>query len=247
MRLLIPLVGALSACASPQVTSGPAPVRLELPATLESERARYQSDLEVALDRVVAWFAENGLAVGRGELLASAVVFADLADAKRGLAKHYGMAEESIPDGFSGTVDGTTLFVVSRETYAKTWARLFPQHPWSDDSYRGLLTHELAHRAHALKATALFGSEEGMGPRWFFEGLAIACASQFADPPAPALTWDQLEELIAKDSAKPLSYPFYGQMFRSVAASFPVKVLVERAGREGFPATIRRDAPSRAQ
>jgi hypothetical protein len=214
---------------------------LELPASIESERGRYQEDIDAALDRVVAWFAQNGLPVDRREIIASAVVFADEAGAKRGLAKHYGIPEESIPDGFSGTVGGTTLFVVSRETFAKTWARVYPEHPWSADSYRGLLTHELAHRAHALKATAFFGSEEGMGPRWFFEGLAIACASQFADPPAPVLTWDQLQELIAKDAAKPLSYPFYGQMFRSVAASFPVKTLVEGAGREGFPAGLQRD------
>ncbi len=85
-----------------------------------------------------------------------------------------------------------------------------------------------------------------MGPRWFFEGLAIACASQFASPPAPALSWDELDELIAKDAAKPLSYPFYGQMFRSLAAKFPVKTLVEHAGRAGFPSELRRGGSSQA-
>jgi len=169
------------------------------------------------------------------------VLFADVAAAKRRLAKHFGVSEDKIPDGFSGTVDGKTLFIVARETYANTYARLYPDRPWSDRSFQDLIAHELAHRAQALKAKAIFGSEDGMGPRWFFEGLAITCASQFAENPGRMLSWEQMQDLIARDSKGILSYPLYGQMFRSVVASFPVRWLVHRAGQKGFVDLLKTD------
>lgn len=238
----------LSACASsaPIKTQGlgnsaPPVVRLTLPPSLESDRALYQKDIETALDRVDAWFSENGLGVDRREMLDSAVMFADVPEARRQMAKHFGLPEDKIPGGFSGTVDGRTLFLVSRETYAKTYARLYPDRSWSTDSFQSLVTHELAHRAHALKAKALFGSEEGMGPRWFFEGLAISCSSQFAELPTAMMGWQELKDLIAQDSNGVLSYPLYGRMFRSLAARFPVRWMVEHAAEPGFVGLLDKD------
>jgi len=217
-------------------------VRLELPRSLESERDSYAREIEAARSRVVAWFVTNRLGIGAHDIVDSAMVFADVPAAKRHLSKHFGIPEEKIPDGFSGTVDGKTLFVVAREAYAKTYARLYPEHPWSSDSYQSLITHELAHRAHAVKAQELFGSEEGMGPRWFFEGLALTCASQFSDRPLPTLSWEGMQELMTKDSTQQtMSYPLYGQMFRSIAASFPVAWLVQYAGRADFVAVLQNE------
>jgi len=216
-------------------------IRLEMPAALKHERAVYLGEIEAALARVLAWFSENELAVDRHAVVDSAVLFADVAAAKRRLAKHFGVSEDKIPDGFSGTVDGKTLFIVARETYANTYARLYPDRPWSDRSFQDLIAHELAHRAQALKAKAIFGSEDGMGPRWFFEGLAITCASQFAENPGRMLSWEQMQDLIARDSKGILSYPLYGQMFRSVVASFPVRWLVHRAGQKGFVDLLKTD------
>ena len=224
------------------ITETPPAVRLELPPSLESERDSYAREIEAARSRVVAWFAANRLTIGAQDIVDSAMVFADVPAAKRHMSKHFGIPEEKIPDGFSGTVDGKALFVVARETYAKTYARLYPEHPWSSDSYQSLITHELAHRAHAVKAQELFGSEEGMGPRWFFEGLAITCASQFSVRSLPTLTWEGMQELMAKDSTQQtMSYPRYGQMFRSIAASFPVAWLVQHAGRADFVALLQSD------
>jgi pimeloyl-ACP methyl ester carboxylesterase len=232
----------IASCASPATlrVQDPTPpslaaeLRLGLPVALESERVSYQSEIVSARDQVASWFAANGIAVDPAEIVNTAVVFADVLEAKRYMSKHFGIPEDKIPDGFSGTVDGKTLFVVARETYARTYARLYPDHSWTDDAYQSLITHELAHRAHAVKSQTLFGSEEGMGPRWFFEGLAITCASQFADRPLPWLAWDDLRALMNRDATETLSYPLYGQMFRSLTASFPVKWLVEHAGQSEF-------------
>ncbi len=108
--------------------------RLEMPPELG--RDLYRREIQEALARVLAWFDENGLAVGRDEVVDSCVVFADLAAARRRLSRHFGIPEARIPDGFSGTVDGKTLFVVARETYARTYKRLYPDRPWSDRYYQ---------------------------------------------------------------------------------------------------------------
>lgn len=235
------LLVLLAAGCHRRVAPAPAPrrlVRLELPASLEPERQAYTSALEAARSHVVAWFDAQGLRLDDRELIDAAVVFADVADARRRLAKHFSVTEDQIPDGFSGTVDGKTLFLVPRAAYERTWARLYPEHPWSSGAYQQLMAHELAHRAHALEAVKRAGSEEGMGPRWFFEGLAITCAGQFAERPLPSLARAPFEALVTSDATQVLSYPLYGQMFTSVAERRPVRWLVEHAGRGDFAARL---------
>lgn len=248
------LVGGMTpACepaSAPSIPPGPtAPsepaLQIELPHALGARRTEYARDVERARARVVAWFDGQGLAVDGDALVDRVVVFPDVAEAKRRLAEHYGIPEDQIPDSFSGTVDGATLFVVSRETYAATYARLYPEQSFSADAYAGLITHELAHRAHALFSQGRFGSEDGMGPTWFFEGLAIVCAGQFDG--APLLTWPDAHELILRDATAPLGYPRYGQLLRSLAARIPIRWMMERAGEADFVAALQRaylDEPS---
>jgi hypothetical protein len=174
-------------------------------------------------------------------LIQTAVVFEDQQQAKRRMAARYKISPDKIPDGFSGTVDGRTLYLVPRADFKKIYKRLYAGRGWEPGSYMQLATHELAHRAHALIAARLFGSEDGMGPRWFFEGLAVLCANQFATPERPYLTWRELAELIEQDKKKTLHYPLYRRIFRSLAASFPVRHMVERAGRPGFVDSLERD------
>ncbi|MBI2931257.1 MAG: alpha/beta hydrolase [Planctomycetes bacterium] len=212
---------------------------LMLPDALSGERAAYESEIRAALDHVTAWYARHGLASPKSDVIDTAIVFAEESEARRAIAGRFGVKDDAIPVGFSGTVDGKTLFVVRRELYARTYARLYPEHPWRADDYRALIAHELAHRLHASKATTIFGSEDGMGPRWFFEGLAITCASQFE--PSSTLSWPQIQELIVRDAKGPLNYPLYGQMVRSLAASFPIRWLVEYAGRPDFVDLLQRE------
>ena len=156
-----------------------------------------RADIAAALDQVTAWFGQHELPVQRRELVDHAVVFADVADARRSLAAKLGGTPDQIPESFSGTVIERTLYVVAPAAYRATYQQLYPDHAWRPQEYRALIVHEVAHRAHALQATRLFGSEEGMGPGWFFEGLALVCAGQF-DEPAPPLTRQELHDLIAR-------------------------------------------------
>jgi hypothetical protein len=208
--------------------------RLELDASLEAERARYQQDIDAALDQVIAWFGQHDMIRRRDELVDRVIVFRDEAQARPHLARHFEVAEDMIPPGFSGTVDGKTLFLVSREAYAATFAQMYPEHAFTEHAYRALVTHELAHRAHEVTAIDITGAAEGMGPPWFFEGLAITCAAQFEASFQGAPPWAEIQALIARAAQAGLGYPLYGQMFRSVATRVPVKELVSLAGRSDF-------------
>ncbi|MEW6364822.1 MAG: hypothetical protein AB1714_09310 [Acidobacteriota bacterium] len=212
-------------------------IRIELPADLEGERDRYREDILAAVDRVAAWFTQQGFETRREDLIDRAVVLGDIETAQTKVAAHFGVDRTAVPDSFSGTVDQKTLFVVCPEVYRKTYIRLYPDWPWDEAQYRGLIAHEVAHRAHARVAVSLHGSEEAMGPTWFFEGLAILCAGNFEARvgDSPQLTWEQLMAYVSEDGTKSLGYPTYGRMIRSLAAAFPAKLLIERASDRGFP------------
>ncbi|HVE82857.1 MAG TPA: hypothetical protein VND93_08405 [Myxococcales bacterium] len=224
----------LAACAPAGLShrTGPA---LTLPPELEPQRARYQADIDAALEDVTRWFSEQEVQTPAGPLVREVVVLGgDAAAVRRAFAERFGMSEAQVPDGFSGTTDGAVLFLVSRETYQATFRRLYPKETWAEGEYRRLATHEVAHRAHELAAVSLTGSSEGMGPRWFFEGLALACAGQFQASSPGRLQWKEVTALIKEDAKHPLGYPRYADMFRSAARMVPVKNLVARAGAPDF-------------
>jgi hypothetical protein len=210
--LLIPLLLAASSAAGAEA------LRCDLPAALEPERAVYESDIEAGLAQVMAFFRDAGHDLSGETLVTSATVFADVATARAHLAETFETPLENIPETFAGTVVGQVLFVVSREAYCKIWCDLYPDWPWTDETYRQLIVHELAHRAHEAIAIAHFGSAEAMGPAWFFEGLAVVCAGQFPGP-EPLLSAEEIAKLAGPGITPPESYPLYGRLVRSLAAS----------------------------
>lgn len=225
---------------SPQ-TVGAFPIALHLPAPLESERASYTADISASVDHVIAWFSERGFVLHRDDLVQTAIVFDDLGRARSELAKHFGVEASTVPDSFCGTVDQKILFVVSRDLYKGTYTRLYPEWPWTDQEYQGLIRHEVTHQAHSFIARSQLGSEEAMGPQWFFEGLAILCAGNFVREGEQRMSWDELIGDVRRSEPKGLSYTIYGYMIRSLAAAFPVKFLVEHAMEKGFPAMLEAD------
>lgn len=209
---------------------------LSLPVSLEPERARYEREIAEAREKVAAWFEEAGFPVDPSDILAQAVVFENVAAARAFLEVEFGVAPEEIPDTFSGTVRERTLFLVSRGTYRAIWRDLYPDWAWDRNTYRDLITHELAHRAHETATVARFGTAEAMGPTWFFEGLAIACAGQFDDH--TALSRRDLESWFGGERAIPVSYPLYGRLVRSLLRQFEQGELIERAADPGFPGVL---------
>ncbi|MBP7866788.1 MAG: hypothetical protein KA419_12655 [Acidobacteria bacterium] len=239
--LILPGGVAFSAGAErPEAKGQQGDFTLVLPTTLEDWRTEYRETVAGALDQVIRWFAANGFKEAPGDLLDTVIVHDDPVVMRRELSRRFGVPESSVPDTFAGTVQGKTLFLVSAPRYEKIYRDLYPEWPWNPAEYRRLAAHELAHAAHARIVRERTGSEDAMGPRWFFEGLAICCAGQF-EPAAgqdKPLDWAQFMAYVGRDREKVLSYPVYGAMFRALDGKFAVKDLVRQAADPGFPATL---------
>jgi hypothetical protein len=95
---------------------------LELPAALERERSAYATEVSEGLAHVSRFFRTSGFDLPSQGLIESVVVFDDPVRARAYLAKEYGAPPESIPEGFSGTVEGRRLLLVSREVYRDVWS-----------------------------------------------------------------------------------------------------------------------------
>ena len=227
-------------------TKAPAPIqpaqlaealRWQIPPSLEAERAGYQAEVSRALMEVSRFFEAVGFEVYPRDLVDSVVLFDKSSDARNYFARTLGAAAENLPDTFAGTVDGRTLYLISRDAYRDIWKRLYPEWPWTDGTYRSLIVHELAHRAHEAVAISKMGSAEAMGPPWFFEGLAMYCAGQFEEK-RPPMTRDEILKLVRAPSGPPDSYPLYAGLVRSLAAEFSLKDLILRASEPGFPEVL---------
>jgi hypothetical protein len=240
--LLLAVPVALAACAPSAASTRPAPAatRVTLPAALEGQRSTYEAEVAGALEDVATWFTREELPLPSGPIVKEVVVLGGAEEARKAVAKRAGVAEDQIPDGFSGTVDGDTLLLVDHGGYEAIFRRLYPDEAFGEGEYRRLAAHEVAHRAHELVVIARTGSSDAMGPRWFFEGLALACAGQFAASSPGKLSPPEVGALIAKDAEHPLGYPRYAELFRSVARRTPVKELVARAGSADFAAAVAR-------
>ena len=210
---------------------------IQLAAKLEGERAVYEREIASALEDVAAFFQGAGFDLGAEGLIDSVIVFEETADAKEYFAKAFGAAPEDLPATFSGTVIGRSLYLVSREEYQAIWKQLYADWPWTSETYHGLIVHELAHRAHESIAIAQLGTADAMGPTWFFEGLAVACAEQFAGK-EPLMTREEIERQVAGNTVPIVSYPLYGRLVRSLAGQFPLKMLIMRASEARFPSIM---------
>jgi len=236
----LPLLAAIIAQSSTHLSAWveSPDLELRLAPSLEDRRETYQREIQAATSQVTIWFAQQGFAVPEDALIGTAIVFDDREAARAEVAKRFDIDPASIPSSFSGTVAGGALYVVSRELYRATYTTLYPDWPWVDENYRGLIAHELAHRAHSLIATKEFGTEDAMGPRWFFEGLAILCAGNFDRPSEPPLSRARFMDYVKRDEQEGLSYPLYASMIRFLSSSIPVKRLVEHARDPDFPESL---------
>jgi hypothetical protein len=217
-------------------------ITINLPETLEYQRNFLSREIKLALDFTVTWFENNGFKIEKGGVIDSAYVFETVESARIHCANHFRIEKKNIPNTFSGTIDQKTLFVVTSETYEKIFNGLYDEKYWSMNEYRKLIIHELAHRVHAIIAKKVFGSEDGMGPRWFFEGLAIQCAGQFSSQDSDNnLTWEEIKIYIEKDARNLLEkprYPIYCQIFKSLSTKISISWLIKHAGDEDFICTL---------
>jgi hypothetical protein len=194
----------------------------------------YERDVATALGDVSRFFRASGLELGDHRIIESVTIFENVLKAREFMAKTYGVPIDSVPETFSGTVEGRELFLVSRESYQQIWLKLYSEWPWGSNNYNQLIIHELAHRAHEALAISRFGSAEAMGPTWFYEGFAVTCAGQF-NTAKPQMSLEQLKDEVGQGHTPKVSYPLYGRIVRSLATIYGMKVLVTRASEPGFP------------
>ena len=234
-RIWIIAVILLAGCASR--------LTLQLESSLDLQRDVYQREIEAAIGEAMARFSEHGFALARREVLDSAYVFATRDSGRRQVAAHFGVAPEAIPETFFGTVDGKNLFIVAPDAYEQSFRELYGEETWSPQEHQKAIVHELIHRLHAMVAVERFATEEGMGPQWFFEGLAIRLSNQFAPAPGTPepLTWDEIAQLIEQDAAgqlRPPVYPIYGRIIRSLERRVPIRWMIEHAYDPDFVAQL---------
>ena len=208
--------------------------QLELPEGLNHARSSYEEDVMAALEQVSSFFMSAGLELSNAHLINSVKVFESSLKAREHLVQAYDTQIENIPETISGTVEGRSLFLVSRETYNEIWQKMYPAWPWTEQAYRQLVVHELAHRAHEEFAIASLGTAEAMGSTWFFEGFAVACAGQF-ETDSQMMSCGELQEQVGLGHTPRISYPLYGHIVRSLANKYGMKDLVTRASEPGFP------------
>jgi hypothetical protein len=142
-----------------------------------------------ARQRSAPFSAELGFVLNPPGIARQVELFCTTDSARQALNKAFGSRESEIPPTFSGTVQNATLFLLSPQLNEDNFVHLYGPALWHDGEYQKLILHELLHSAHELGARQLFGSEDGMGPQWLFEGLAMVASGQL---PIPQAEWNQL-------------------------------------------------------
>jgi hypothetical protein len=206
--------------------------------------------VSAARQRATAFFAELGLVLNPPDIARQVELFCTTDFVRQALAKAFGSPESDVPSTFSGTVQNATLFLVSPQLYHDNFIHLYGPALWHDEEYEKLILHELLHSAHELVARQLFGSEDGMGPQWLFEGLAIVASGQLAIPQAELaqLTVADFNDFLRaaqKDQLKSPVYVQYSKFYRYLIRFVSNDWLVRNAGKPDLPDLLRK-AISRA-
>ena len=192
-----------------------------------------------ARDRAANYFADIGFFLDKQDIARKVELFCTKESARKALAAAFNVPETNIPATFSGTVQNETLFIVSPEIYKENFVGLYGADLWNVSEYERLMTHELIHSAHSLVAKRLFGTEEGMGPQWFFEGMAIEASGQLpvSEKDLNKLSINDFNEFLRaadKGDLKAPVYIQYAKYYRYARRFVSNKWLVENAGKPDF-------------
>jgi len=234
LKRLVLLIWCLFGVAAPGRTE-PAALQVTLHECGGREEQVFPALAASARDRAEKYFADMGFALAEPDIANKVEVFCSAESARRTLAAVFHAPETDVPATFSGTVQKATLYVVSPEIYKETFTRLYGANRWSEGEYEKLMTHEMIHSGHAIVAMRLFGSEDGMGPRWLFEGMAIDASGQLptSEDELNKVTVDDFNRFLQAEEKGEVEVPVYVQyakFYRYVRRSVSSKWIVENAG-----------------
>lgn len=210
-----------------QIDHGVFAIPLKLPSELEMQRAFYESQIESAQRRIVAFAIEHDWKDHVTEPFAMETeIFAHQSHFVEALKKLPGFPPEvSLPATVVAALENHKLMAVSCDEYK----RICPLDD-APGAFEKLLAHEIAHRLHVR---ILSGNEEAMGPMWFFEGFATFAASQYGNL---MLTGEEILQVIRESGRG--SYIKYNAALRFFLKWFSLKDMVNNAGQDNFVADL---------
>ncbi len=159
------------------------------------------------------------------------VLFTDLLIARETLAEEFDLPIEKIPETIGGTPLGSTLFMTDENIIHSMFNKLYSQFTWDkDEEFFKCLKHEIVHMFHEGIAIKETGSADGMGPVWFFEGLAIHLAQQFPQMEnEPILEKGEIEKIISDSKTTTVSYLQYKRLIHSLLKKCSLSDMVKAA------------------
>ncbi len=214
---------------------------MTLPEDVESRRAEYASAIVRGWEIVRSFADENGWAAqAEAPTFDRVEIFSTRADLWSAVLVIYDAPSDTPLPGTGpvAAIEGRILLSVTAEAYA----RAHPVYAEAPESLARLYAHEMIHRLHVR---LLDGDDDAMGPRWFYEGLAVLGSGQDFD--MGHVVYESAEEALAgaRETAEPtLAYQRYAATLRYFLRHHALGTLVERAGDDGFEDWLSRTSPA---
>jgi|GEM_PF-589575 len=135
--------------------------------------------------------------------------------------------EKQVPtDGLSAAIISDHLMAVTPEEYK----RLRPEYARTNKAWSKLLAHEMFHQLHIR----LVGTEEKMGPKWFYEGFAMHAAGQRFGKAIMSI-----EEAVKATRAESRgSYAKYIAAFEFFLKRIDLNLMLQQASEQDFEAWL---------
>lgn len=176
---------------------------------------QFPENLQIAFERLNSFLKTQNLSTEPVQSLIKEVVhFNSKALFDSEMIKLSNGQLKSLPRTYVAVGESGILRTISQEAYLK----IHPNHNKRD--FVNILVHEAFHIFHARTY-----SDEGMGPVWFFEGMAIVAADQYIDE--VTLTKDEMRAVASTKERG--DYKKYGFMVRELKKTYPLDDMLQKA------------------
>lgn len=189
------------------------------------EYQQIEDCLKHAFTNIKTFISQNAININTSKQLVTKVIVYDSYELFISVIKKlFKLSPEAyLPPTVSATIVDRELHTVTQDLYKD----IFPIEGKEEKGYERLITHELAHQLHI---DILKGSEEQMGPKWFFEGFALYVANQFVD--APKISKDRMKTIIKENLD--VAYIEYASLFHEILKTYSINHLISQINSQIF-------------